>query len=288
MRSFVLVFLLASAVLPAWAEIATDILSASNMVRQTSASGTNYFIGRVGIGTNQPAEALDVNGRIKAGGNIMLNGKWLSGDGDNEGVAVSSDGNVGIGASAGAHRLYVGHSTVDQDAGSAVRVDFSGTATTTNTLRFKAAFISAVPAVSAGVTNGGYLIAENISLLPTSGLAGDLGGMEGLRVEFGMGTGAVGHATSVYGLRLQPYALSGSIGDLYGVRIEAPSGSLASNQYPVWSGWDAPSYFAGSLGLGTATPTEKLHVVGTARFDAGITYIPRTGDLQMGVFTNTP
>lgn len=45
------------------------------------------------------------------GGNIALNGKWLSGDGGNEGVAVDSAGNVGIGTASPAANLHISAST---------------------------------------------------------------------------------------------------------------------------------------------------------------------------------
>ena len=55
--------------------------------------------GNVGIGTTAPGAKLEISGgNLKmTSGNIALNGNWLSGDADNEGIFVDSGGNVGIG-----------------------------------------------------------------------------------------------------------------------------------------------------------------------------------------------
>jgi len=53
--------------------------------------------GKVGIGTSSPYEKLDINGKLHMRDNIKLNGHWLSGDGDNEGIFVNNSGDVGIG-----------------------------------------------------------------------------------------------------------------------------------------------------------------------------------------------
>jgi len=59
-------------------------------------TNSNVFMGPTGIGVTNPVGQLQVGGMLNVDGNIRLNDNWLSGDGDNEGVAVSSDGTVAI------------------------------------------------------------------------------------------------------------------------------------------------------------------------------------------------
>ncbi len=198
------------------AEIASDVLTATDMVRQTGVGGTNYFMANVGMGTAEPASPLHVigqadfeggmsvsgalqvarqgdigmgiftngvsgsgisgalpagtlgylmyyngtqwtamtnmyvdganqrvyfnagedgtyvsaaTGALTMGGNIVLNGKWLSGDGDNEGIYVDDAGRVGVGTATPAAIL---HATAGD--GAALRVDaaYTGKWTTAN------------------------------------------------------------------------------------------------------------------------------------------------------------
>lgn len=50
--------------------------------------------GNVGVGTISPTERLEVNGKLRMGDNIRLDGHWLSGDGTDEGLYVDNGGKV--------------------------------------------------------------------------------------------------------------------------------------------------------------------------------------------------
>jgi Concanavalin A-like lectin/glucanases superfamily len=71
-------------------------LIVENKLVQTGSS-TNILMGPTGIGVTNPVVGqLQVGGMLNVDGNIRLNNNWLSGDGDNEGVSVSSSGTVTI------------------------------------------------------------------------------------------------------------------------------------------------------------------------------------------------
>ena len=56
------------------AEVASDVLTGSNMVRQISTTGTNYFLANVGIGTNDPKSKLHVLGNADINGGLSVSG----------------------------------------------------------------------------------------------------------------------------------------------------------------------------------------------------------------------
>jgi hypothetical protein len=60
-----------------------------------------------GLATWQTASSGDNLGNHTATQNVVLNGKWLSGDGDNEGVYVANNGRVGIGTTIPSEKLTV-------------------------------------------------------------------------------------------------------------------------------------------------------------------------------------
>jgi len=72
-------------------------------------------------------------------------------------------------------------------------------------------------------------------------------------------------------------------GDYFGVcRAAATDGAPSYSTLLYVKGSD------GSVGVGTESPSETLHVAGSGRFDGGITYVHPQGDLSMGSFTNAP
>jgi hypothetical protein len=97
-------------------------------------------------------------------------------------------------------------------------------------------------------------------------------------------------------VNLRPITGAGTIGTFYGVRIQATTAQTITNRWGI-SQEDAlaKNYFAGNVGIGTASPTGRLHVVGgtaaAATNGAPVTIIAQnagTGNQNGGNIVLTP
>ncbi len=182
----------------------------NGQILSATATGTNWITAGGGsadnLGDHTATQDLDM-----AGFEINLNGGYLSGDGDEEGVYVDIDGNVGIGSLTPDEKLHVAGNLrldgtfEDEDGESGTNGQIlSATATGTN-----------------WITAGGGS-ADNLGdHTATQDL--DMAGFE---------------------INLNGGYLSGD-GDEEGVSVDID----------------------GNVGIGTATPDEKLHVAGNMRLD---------------------
>ncbi|MDD5553822.1 MAG: hypothetical protein PHE18_08140, partial [Candidatus Omnitrophica bacterium] len=104
----------------------------------TTSSGYILTSNSLGVGTWQPVPSgADNLGNHIATQNIELNGNWLSGDGEDEGVLVSDAGNVGIGVSDPSARLHISAGGVrvgDMTLGGFVKNDDLGNLSGGNTI----------------------------------------------------------------------------------------------------------------------------------------------------------
>ncbi|MGO9273230.1 MAG: tail fiber domain-containing protein, partial [Terriglobia bacterium] len=131
--------------------------------------------------------------------------------------------------------------------------------------------------IPAGVTDSGYRVGvEGAGYANTTGFAGTLGAQYGVWGRAGL-AGATSGATvtNAYAGYFDIFnAVAGTtISNAYGVFIQnsATTGTIA-NRYDLYaSSANGKSYFAGNVGIGTTTPTAKLEVNGTAKFDSGVT-----------------
>ena len=139
------------------------------------------------------------------------------------------------------------------------------TLTSNGTFFNTAGHMESNPNISAGVTNNGYSVGTFGGMI--RGLApGDAGnlldGMAMYQLYGHFGSTASITTTNLYGIRLLPYTRTGTITNKYDIFIGADNGAGATitNNWSFYNNNLANSYFRGNVGIGTATPTNRLHV----------------------------
>jgi hypothetical protein len=146
-------------------------------------------------------------------------------------------------------------------------------------------------AVPAGVANTGKV--QGVIARAFLNGAGTLDDAYGIFVDTGLASGKPGVIKRATGMRINVARGDGSISAGYGIHIEDVEASSGWAMYQA--GTDDRNYFAGNVGIGTATPTRALDVVGDANFAGTVTgnniraryqdvaeWVPATTDLLPG------
>jgi len=229
-----------------------------------------YFSGKVGAGTSVPTATLQVSGTFV----VSVTGQTTT-----PSLVVNADGSIGIGNTG--------------DATSRVRISEEWTDATRFTLNVEPSFrasadgsyynigIASTPAVfiDSGVSNSGYVYGSRSHVLRHyAGDEGRLAALTGQVIQFGHYNGtATGRITDdVRGLSIIPYAMNGTIGNLYGIYINnrATGGTITGNYFGLYQqDVNAKNYFGGRVGLGVGSPLAILDVAGT---------ISASGAIQVG------
>jgi len=214
-----------------------DTVIASNVFQQSSSSGTNYFMGKLGVGTATPTQRLTVNGSlaISYGNKVKITRQdgeetgqmYMSGSGtDLKLDAASGLGTIGLRID-GVDELFI-NSAGDVGIG------------------------TVTPSVPLHIKNS-----ASDKLRLTSTVSGDWNYM------------------SFYQNSDRQWYL-GNMAD--------------SNSFVIGNDIAPYSHFtitqAGNVSIGTNYPSARLHVNGDGRFDQGVSYVKKLGDLSMGSFTN--
>lgn len=231
-------------------------VSATGAVSATA----GYFSGKVGAGTSVPTATLQVSGTFV----VSVTGQTTT-----PSLVVNADGSIGIG--------NTGNAT------SRVRISEGWTDATRLTLSVEPSFrasadgsyynigIASTPAVfiDSGVSNSGYVYGSRSNVLRQyAGDEGRLAALVGQAIQFGHYNGtATGRITDdVRGLSIIPYAMNGTIGNLYGIYINnrATGGTITGSYFGLYQqDVNAKNYFGGRVGLGVGSPLAILDVAGT-------------------------
>lgn len=128
------------------------------------------------------------------------------------------------------------------------------------------------PIINGGVTQSGYEMGLDTCVLRNSNGSsandnGTLTSIIGHRMQYGhyiSNTAASPVTTSVYGLMLDPYYITGTVTNWYDVYIgSGATGGTVTNRYGIFQASStSKNYFAGNVGIGTWNPGARLDVQG--------------------------
>jgi hypothetical protein len=250
--------------------------TASGAVSANSTALMGYEQGGLALAA---VNSVDSNIRFYTGG-------WPAA---NERMRLTHAGKLGIGTSAPTARLHVFVNSGAEVDGIESNVQTTVSTNTTQTDNGLRAI--ALQNVQAGATNSG-----TVRGIRTQGFlsgAGTLSYAYGVIAEGGISGSATGTVTKAYGAVLSVFQGSGSVGTGYGLYVNDVQ---AANGYAIYAaGANDAVYVAGNVGIGTATPSYKLHVVGNAHVQGTLTgtdieatyqdlaeWVPATSDLEPG------
>jgi hypothetical protein len=231
----------------------------------------------IGIAGRSPSGTLlamniGVGGVITPTANLQVSGSFIvstSGQTTTPSLYVNADGSIGIGNTGNAtSRVRISEGRTDatgftQSVESSFRASADGS--------YYNIGIASAPAVfiDPGVSNSGYVYGSRSNVLRQyAGDEGRLAALTGQVIQFGHYNGtATGRITDdVRGLSISPYAMNGTIGNLYGIYItnRSTGGTITGNYFGLYQqDVNAKNYFGGRVGLGVGSPLAMLDVAGT-------------------------
>jgi len=178
------------------------------------------------------------------------------------------------------------------DLGRGLYISHTPTIETSATQMESALWVSTIETIASGQQNNSAIIGTHTETYSSG--PGYSAGIVGLRTASGYNGASAGTINAVYGALISIDKGVGTINNGMGLVI---GDVAATNDWGIYqTGANDANYFAGDVGIGTTTPTAKLHVVGnivatgsiTGASVVGATYqdvaewVPATSDLAPG------
>ncbi|MCI5056877.1 MAG: hypothetical protein MRY83_12255, partial [Flavobacteriales bacterium] len=267
------------------AEVAISGVTGSKVTLKAG-TGIGFTFGGSNDLTIDASGAGDDLGDHIATSNIQLNGKWLSGDGGDEGVFVDGNGNVGIGDGTPDYKLdiYEEKNSTGTDSAIAQYTTIKQTNSAVSMGNF-----SLVKSTGGGTQYGYFADLQNTGTGSKVGYrvfidenasshANTLDGYLSNVINSGMGV-AYGFRGTVVG--------SGT-GDLYGLELTM-SGGGGGQVIGLNVVGEEKNYLSGNVGIGSLAPTQKLDVKGnlalTNASNQTVAFIPNAGMTASHAYT---
>ena len=162
---------------------------------------------------------------------------------------------VGIGIAAPEYPLHIVGEKDDTNNFQGFQINFTANSTANGSYRNRGFQVDAIADIDSGITNNKYMYGGHI-LARAQGL-GTISEVTGLVVYSEITAGETTTVGNLRGLYIDIDHLDGTIsGDVVSLYIAAPTtgATVTGDEYSIYSANIAASYFAGDVGIGTATP----------------------------------
>lgn len=236
---------------------------------------------RVGIGTSSAAYTLDVNGAFRTN-NIAYVGEDFTFtssqrrfllEASADGVVAYTNNTATVGQSTGflSGELYLDGNQAFLNHRSINTIITCRNTSTSNVLR---GFYASARTGNSGAANKVAGFTGGVSIQGSGNVTDAIA----LEVEIFSETGNK-TITNLYGLKLQPLTNSvGTITNTYGVYIDSlTAGTQTNAAFGLYQAGSDKNYFAGNVGIATASPTEKLDVAGAIRTSSAAVAVTASG-----------